>query len=332
LKKRAGFALVVLVALLVVSCVIAVSRGSVNIPWRTSLLILVGERGDWPASYERILLGVRVPRVLMAAVVGGSLSVAGVSFQALLQNPMADPYIIGVSAGAALGATVGIIGLGSLGFKLVPPLAFLGALGAMTTVYMLAKRGPRVPVVPLLLSGVAVSAFLSAVVSLLMVTHRERLDRVVFWLMGGLTGASWERLLSILPYTVVGFCIMYYFSRDLNALLFGEEQAAHLGVEVERVKAILLFTSTLVTAAAVSVTGLIGFVGLIVPHLMRLLTSPDHRILLPAAALGGASLLVVSDMLSRTLLSPAEIPVGILTAMMGGPFFLYLLYRRKGGM
>ncbi len=332
MKKRSGFVLVVLVALLAVSCVIAVSRGSVHIPWRTSLLILFGERGDWPASYERILLGVRVPRVLMAAVVGGSLSVAGVSFQALLQNPMADPYIIGVSAGAALGATVGIIGFGSLGFKLVPPLAFLGALGAMTTVYVLAKRGPRVPVVPLLLSGVAVSAFLSAVVSLLMVTHRERLDRVVFWLMGGLTGASWERLLSILPYTIVGFCIMYYFSKDLNALLFGEEQAAHLGVEVEKVKAILLFTSTLVTAAAVSVTGLIGFVGLIVPHLMRLLTSPDHRILLPAAALGGASLLVVSDMLSRTLLSPAEIPVGILTAMMGGPFFLYLLYRRKGGM
>lgn len=296
-----------------------------------SLFGTVGPEG----SADTIIWSIRLPRVLTASAVGATLAASGAVFQGLFQNPMADPYIIGSSAGASFGAALGILVLqtfGFAGFGPVPALAFAGALGATLLVYAIAKRGSRVPVLNLLLAGVAISSMLSALVSLLIFLQAtdERLWQIVFWLMGGLGGASWPKLLAALPYMVAGMTLVLVFARDLNALSLGEDQAHTLGISVEATKALLLAGSSLATAAAVAVSGLIGFVGLIVPHGVRLLLGPDHRLLLPAAALTGAIFLLAADTVARTIISPAQLPVGIITALVGGPFFLYLL-RSKGG-
>lgn len=267
---------------------------------------------------------------------GATLASAGVVFQGLFQNPMADPYIIGSSAGASLGVASGILLLQTVdfaGFGPVPGLAFAGALGATLLVYAVARRGRRVPVLNLLLAGVAISSMLSALVSLLifMQATDERLWQIVFWLMGGLGGSSWPKLLTALPYMASGLGLVFVFARDLNALSLGEDQAHTLGIPVEVTKGILLVGASLATAAAVAVSGLIGFVGLIVPHGARLILGPDHRLLLPAAAFTGAIFLLAADTVARTIISPAQLPVGIITALVGGPFFLYLLRNNGGG-
>ncbi len=338
-KRRWRVTVGALGGLLLVSCLLALASGSVAIPVREVARILLHRLpgvgppppAAWPASHEQIVLAVRSPRVALAAAVGATLGLAGAALQGLLRNPMADPYVIGVSSGAALGATLAMtLGLGKgLGLGMVPAAAFLGALASIAMVYTLARTGGRLPVLNLLLAGVAVGSFLSALVSALLVFAHRDVRPVIFWLMGGLGGRGWFHLAAASPYMLLGAGGILLLARELNALLLGEESARQLGVDTERVKLWLVAAAALATAAAVAVAGIIGFVGLVVPHMARLVVGADHRILLPAAGLGGAALLVLADTAARVALAPGEIPVGIITSLIGGPFFLYLLRRAR---
>jgi iron complex transport system permease protein len=288
--------------------------------------------GDFPAWAPRLLLDLRLPRIVLALVTGAALSTSGAAFQGVFRNPLAEPYLLGVSAGAGLGATIAIVWkpLGSLGIYTLPMLAFVGAVLAAFLVYRLATFSGHTSGASLLLSGVAVGSTLTAVMSFLMVATERDLHTVIVWLMGGVTTASWTKVYITLPVVAAGFLYMYLMSRRMNLLLMGEERARELGIDSQRTRRNLMVVAALTTAAAVSFTGLVGFVGLMVPHIMRLVVGPDHRRLLPATALFGALLLLLADTVARTVLAPAEIPVGIITAAVGGPFFLYLLRARKG--
>ncbi|KXB01832.1 hypothetical protein AKJ41_00155 [candidate division MSBL1 archaeon SCGC-AAA259O05] len=285
---------------------------------------------ETPGPVKSIILQVRLPRVITGALVGASLGVAGTTIQGIFRNPMAEPYTVGVSAGASLGAVSSIaLGLSFFGMYTIPFMSFLFGLGAILLVYNVAKVKGRLPIGVLLLAGIAVSLFLSSIVRMLMYTAGEELHGMVFWVMGGLWARNWTHVFMILPFISVGSGVIYYYSRGLNAMLLGEEQAQQLGHNVEKMKKILLILSALITSAAVSVSGIIGFVGLIIPHIMRILIGSDHRILIPASALGGGIFLVWADAVSRAMLAPIDLPVGIITAMAGGPFFIYLLRREK---
>ena len=283
---------------------------------------------DVRATYSTIVLQIRMPRILLAALVGLSLAIAGTVMQGFFRNPMADPSIIGVSSGAAVGAVAAI----TLPFALplgleLQSAAFVGGVVTAFVVYYIATEGGRTPVATLLLAGIAVQTFLGAVISFMLLRSGSSLEEAVYWLMGHLHYASWSRvgtLALILPPLLFG---LIAYSRDLNILLLGEEEAHNLGISVQRTKQLLLALSSIVTAMAVAVSGVIGFVGLIVPHMMRLLVGPDHRILLPTSALAGAIFLVAADTLARS--GPGEVPVGIVTAAVGAPFFLYLLRKRR---
>lgn len=323
---------------LFVAAVVATSLGSVNIPLKSVLGILASRlpgiggliEPSWSAAHETIVLKVRLPRVLLALVVGGGLSVAGVLFQGSLRNPLADPYIIGVSSGASLGAAVGLLlviprGIVSHGF--LPLFAFAGALLATSAVARLGQRRGRLEPTSLLLAGVAIGAFLTAVVSLLMVLRIENLQDVYLWLMGSLSGRSWSQLFMAAPYVLVGLLLALWLATDLNVYLLGEEAAHSLGIDVQRVQRLILTIGSLMAAACVAVTGVIGFVGLMVPHALRLVIGAEHRKLMLHSLWVGAIFLLAADTLARTVFSPLEIPVGIITAFVGGPFFIYLLKR-----
>lgn len=335
--KKQLFSILILLFLIISTCT-AIAIGSVTITISELLALLLKPLPDYIYGGEittvkkEILLSIRLPRVLLAGAVGSSLAVAGATFQGLFRNPMADPYVIGVSSGAALGAVISmVVGITYTfaGFGTVPFFAFLGGLASILFVYQMARVGKEVPVMTLLLAGIAISSFFSALVSLSTYFAGEELHQVVFWMMGGLGGASWQEVQVMVPYVLAGFCCIYLFARDLNAMLLGEETAKHLGIDTEKMKKILLVGSSLLVAAAVSTSGIIGFVGLVVPHFVRLVAGPDHRFLLPASALCGAALLILTDTLSRTVLAPRELPVGIITALLGAPLFIYLLKRRK---
>jgi iron complex transport system permease protein len=292
----------------------------------------------WPASSETIIWELRLPRVLTAMLAGGALGAAGAVFQALLRNPMADPYIIGTAAGASLGAIVGLmapvllpglaIGAGSawLGLSVVQLFAFCGALGTVLLVLAVARSGGRVGIVTLLLTGYAVSSVLAAGVALLMFLSGDALSAIFGWLMGSLQASSWPDLAIATPLVAVSFGLLLVRWRRLNVLLLGEAPATHLGIDVEREKLLLTVLATLATSAVVAVSGTIGFVGLVVPHVVRLAVGPDHRLLLPASLLYGGALLALADLGARLA---GGIPVGIVTALIGAPFFLWLL-RRSG--
>lgn len=279
-----------------------------------------------PESSEIIVRRIRLPRIVLGATVGFALALAGTVMQGFFRNPMADPSIIGVSTGAALGAVTFIVLPISVTFGL-PVFAFVGALVAAFTVYLIATQDGRTPVATLLLAGIALQTFLGAVISYLLLHAGDSLQTAVVWLMGHLRHSTWWRVQLALPVVVVLFVVLMAFARDLNVLLLGEDDAHTLGIEVERTKRILLATSSIVTAAAVAVSGVIGFVGLIVPHMMRLLVGPDHRILIPTSAIAGAAFLVATDTVAR--MGPGEMPVGIVTAALGAPFFLYLLRKEE---
>lgn len=290
----------------------------------------------WPSSSETIVWELRLPRIAAGMVVGAGLGCAGAVFQALLRNPLADPYIIGTAAGASLGAVsalllpsvLPLLAVGWFGLGLVQVLAFIGGLGAVLLVYAIARGRAGTPVVTLLLAGYAVSSLLAAGVALLMFVSGDRLAAVVSWLLGSLSGASWPRLALAAPLIVASFSLLLLRWRGLNALLLGEQQAAFLGVEVEREKRILTALAALATTAGVAISGTIGFVGLVVPHLLRLAFGPDHRLLLPASMVYGAVLLVLADLGARLV---GGIPVGVVTALIGAPFFLWLLRRSLVG-
>ncbi len=341
---RAGLVLGGGGVLLLLAMLAAVAIGSVGVGIGETTAIL-GRRllglplpATWTPAAETIIFELRLPRVLTAMLVGGGLAMAGTVFQALLRNPMADPYIIGTAAGASLGAIVGIlapvllpvlaIGAGTawLGLGIVQLLAFAGGIGTVLLVYAVARANGRVPVVTLLLTGYAVSSVLAAGVALLMFLSGRALGAIFGWLMGSLAGASWPSLAFAAPLLAVSFGLLLVRWRRLNVLLLGDAQAAHLGVEVEREKLLLTMLATLATSAAVAISGTIGFVGLVVPHLLRLATGPDHRLLLPASVLYGAALLTLADLGARLA---GGIPVGIVTALLGAPFFIWLLRRSR---
>jgi iron complex transport system permease protein len=289
---------------------------------------------DIPSQLETIIIQIRLPRIISGALVGAALAAAGVAYQGIFRNPMADPYVIGASSGAGLGAAVAIVlgvGYSVLGVNTLPVFAFFGSLMTVILVYSISRVGTKVPVMNLLLSGISVSIFLSAFITLLKVIAGERLHALTFWLMGGFSYSVWNDVWTIFPLIFFGTFVIYMYARDLNILVLGEEGAQHLGVEVERVKIVLLIAGALVTASAVSVSGLIGFIGLIIPHLTRILIGPDHRILLPTSTILGSSFLVMCDAIARIIAYPAELPVGVITALAGGPFFIYLLRKKREG-
>lgn len=284
-------------------------------------------------THETIVWQLRLPRVILAVLVGAGLASSGVVLQGLLQNPLADPYILGISSGAALGAVLSMLlgaGAFALGIYAVPATAFAGGMATVLIVYRLAWAGGRLSVTALILAGIAVGSLLSAVTSYLMITSGQNVHHIFFWLMGGFAGRNWVHVRVLAPYVIGGLAVMAAFTRSLNVILLGEEPAAYLGINVEKLKLILIASATMVAAASVAVSGVIGFVGLIVPHAVRLVVGPDHRVLLPSAALCGAIFTAAADALARTAASPQEIPVGIITALCGAPFFIYLLRKKRG--
>ncbi|MDN5277030.1 MAG: cobalamin transport system permease protein [Clostridiales bacterium] len=324
--KRSAYFLIAFLAFILMA-VFSISAGAVDMPLRKILDVFLG-KGD--EASRTIILALRLPRVIEAAVVGMGLSVAGAFFQGLLRNPMADPYVLGISSGAVLGATIAIVlGFGILGLN---AMAFIASLMTVFFVYAISKVGGRISMTTMLLAGIAVSAFMSAVISLMMLLNHGELSRIIFWTMGGFNLTSWEDVMFSVPVIAIGSFALYTFSRDVNAILTGEEVAEHLGVNTELVKKVVLALGSLVTATAVSVGGVIGFVGLIVPHISRLMVGADNRVLVPFSAIFGATFLLFADVVARVILKPVEVPIGIITAAFGGPFFLYLLIknRRKG--
>lgn len=334
--------MVVATAVLLASAILSVTQGAVAIPASTILEMLlsrvplIGDRigilAHWSAAQEVVVLQIRLPRVVLAGMVGASLSVAGATYQGLFRNPLADPYLIGVASGAGLGGIIALVlplpaVLYSLG--VVQWMAFAAGLATVGLVYLLARIGRTTPVTTLLLAGVALGSFATSVTSFLMYMHADKLHTAYSWLLGGFSLGNWNQVILILPYGVVGFGAIFVHARLLNVMQLDEEQAVQLGIDVERMKLVLVAAATLVTAASVSVSGLIGFVGIIVPHAVRLIWGPDYRVLLPMSTLVGALFLLWADTLARTALAPTEIPVGVVTAFCGAPFFLYLLRQRK---
>lgn len=333
-RFRQGLTFLSLSVSLILTVIFATMIGSVNIPPLTVLKILFSPilpSRSWSPIYEVIILDVRLPRVLLGALVGSALAVAGTTMQALFRNPMASPYILGISSGAAFGASLAmVLGMSFVtGIYAVPSMAFLFALLTVFVVYGIAKVGERTPVETLLLTGIAVGSLFSALVSFMLYVAGEKLSTIVFWLIGGFWTSDWNKVLVASPLILIGIATIFLFSRHLNLILMGEETAMNLGLEVETFKKVILVLASLITAAAVSVCGIIGFVGLIIPHLMRIAVGPDHRILLPSSCLVGATFLIWVDTLARTIIEPTELPVGIITALLGVPFFLYLLRKRK---
>jgi len=326
---------------LAIASLLACAFGAVTIPLPDILKMALNKMAVfdfspmWKAVDETIIFQIRLPRVVGGALVGAALATAGVLFQGLLRNPMADPYIIGTSAGAALGATIAMmlpINLAFLGFGLVPVAAFIGALATVILVYNLARVGGKTPIISMLLAGFVVSALLAAIMAFMMSMSDRfglNLHSVYSFLMGHISVTSWGQLAVVAPLVIGGIIGARFFVFHLNAFSLGEEGAAYLGIEIERDKMFILALGSLLTAAAVSISGLVSFVGLVVPHAVRLSLGPDHRLLLPASALAGAAFLVMADLLARLILAPVEIPVGVITAIIGAPFFIYLLRHTK---
>jgi len=316
--------------LLVLAMLASLALGAITVPGARLLDALLRSPGAEMGDLT-IIWDLRLPRVLLAACVGASLGVAGAAFQGLFRNPLADPYVIGASSGAAFGATLAMsfgVGVSALGLGSIPVAAFAGAMLTVALVYLVAETGGGTTVASLLLAGSAISAMLSAIVSFLMIWREQPWFSVFSWLLGGFSGRSWPQLLSILPFLGLGVGTLWLLSRPLDALTGGDELAASLGLRLRTTRLLIVAAAGLVVAACVSVSGIIGFIGLIAPHCARWLVGAGHGRLIPASALLGALLLVVADTAARTMLAPVEIPVGILTAGLGGPFFLYLLRTR----
>jgi iron complex transport system permease protein len=336
--------LLLLVLALILTVIVSLNVGYAQIPFPDVLSIL-GKQIPFLNGFVNIsgvsagdiaiVLQIRLPRIIAGVVVGAALAASGVLYQGVFKNPMADSYVLGVSAGAAVGATFSILfglSFAIFGFRLVQVAAFLGALFAMFLVYNISRVGSRVPVTTLLLCGIAVNFFLFAVVGLMEVIAGDELHAIVFWLIGGFSNVLWKDIWAMLPFIIFGTVVAYFYARDLNILALGEDTAQHLGVNVERAKLILLVIASLITGAAVSVSGLIGFVGLMIPHVTRQVIGPDHRILFPTSTIVGAIFLVICDDIARVVASPfastLELPVGIVTMLFGAPFFI-LLFRKK---
>jgi iron complex transport system permease protein len=313
------YALISLVILLVIVIIATSVIGSTHISLATG----------WTDIAKTIIFHIRLPRIILAGLVGAALSVAGTTYQGLFRNPLADPYLIGVAQGAGLGAVIGFLLPVSWQLAAIPLLAFAGAIVAVLIVSSIARVGKSLPMTTLILAGVALGAFLGAITSYLMIASGEKLHSIILWLLGTLSITNCSQGIMVTPYILIGTLVIWLYARPLNVMQLDEEQAQQLGINVERVKIILLAAATLITAAAISFCGIIGFVGIIIPHAIRLIWGPDHRFLLPLSTIAGAIFLILADTAARTLLAPTEIPIGVITAFIGAPFFLYLLRQKK---
>jgi iron complex transport system permease protein len=285
-----------------------------------------------PDAFTTILFQIRLPRIILTALTGAALAGSGSAYQGVFRNPLADPYLIGVASGAGLGAVLAMSFSWSynvLGLLIVPIAAFIGAILTVAAVYSMAKVGKTIPTTNLILAGVAISSFATALTSFLMLRSQGELRRAMVWLLGGAAMGGWQPVLAILPYVIIGSIALVLSGHTLNVLQFGDEQAQQLGINVEKVRLRIIVAASLTAAAAVSFSGIIGFIGLMVPHLIRLLFGSDYRRLIPLSIIGGAIMLLLADILARVLLAPQELPVGIVTAMTGSPFFLVVLRRSK---
>lgn len=328
---------IVAFVILLAVALFAVSQGSVRIPIDALIQIMVSRLpfvsldSNWPSTWETILWELRCPRVVLAGIVGASLAACGAAYQGLFKNPLADPYLIGVASGAGLGATVVLVSgipMYLVGVSVLPLAAFTGGLIAVGVAYTVARQSDGAALTTLILSGVAIASLAGAVTSLLMIRSDPELKPVLSWLLGGFISARWSQSLFVILYLIpVGLTLAAY-GRILNVMQLDESHAAQLGLNLERVKLVLVVSATLGTAAAVSFSGLIGFVGLVAPHVVRLAWGSDYRFLLPMSAFIGAGFLILADLIARTIVSPGELPVGIVTAFCGAPFFLYLLRKR----
>jgi len=338
MKMPLGRALALSVLALAAVLVLSVAIGPVNIPPHM-IWSVMAERAGWATAsvdeagmYSTILLDIRLPHAVLLLLTGAALAGSGASYQGLFRNPLADPYLIGVASGAGLGAVIAM----SIhwpedlaGLYVIPAAAFVGAALTVMLVYSLARIGKSVPTTTLILAGVAISSFATSLTSFLMLRSNEQLRRATGWLLGGSLMSGWQPVVALLPYVIVGLTALLASAHALNVLQFGEEQASQMGLPAERVKFWLVLAASLTTASAVAFSGIIGFIGLIVPHLVRLLWGADYRRLLPLSVVSGGTGLLIADLLARTVLAPQVLPVGVVTALAGAPFFLWVLRRAK---
>lgn len=324
-----------LILFLFFSIIFAVSIGPIEIEFKNTLAILLDRLGfqvpaTWTKVEQVIILKIRLPRVLMAVVVGAMLGVSGVAAQGLFKNPIADPYIIGISAAAGFGtALMTIIGITFFNLLSIPLIAFLFALLSVYIVYEFSQTNYRISTTALLLSGIAISFFFSAFTSFILFLSEDKTHYILSFLMGSFWGVTWREFYIVLGIMIPGTIALFFYGRDLNVMVFGDEVAQSMGVNIEQSKKVILFLMTLLTSTAVAFCGSIGFVGLIIPHMIRMVIGSDNPKLIPLSAIAGGLLLLWADILARTLIAPLEIPVGIFTALMGGPFFLYLIVQKK---
>ena len=314
---------------LFIALLLSLAIGSVSI---SPLDLWNALRGQGAELASTILWEIRLPRTVLIALVGASLGGSGAAYQGLFRNPLADPYLIGIAAGAGLGAVLAMSirwPYSFLGLLTTPLAAFAGALLAVTLVYFLARIGQTTPITNLILAGVAVSSFATSLMSFLLLRSAGEIRRAVSWLLGGVSLAGWDVTLALIPYLTLGMTILILHGYSLNLLQFGDDQATQMGLDVRRAKFIIIAAASLVTAAAVSFAGIIGFVGLVIPHIVRIWWGVDYRRIIPLSILGGASVLLFSDILARIVIAPQELPVGIVTALAGAPFFLWILRHAK---
>ena len=338
-KRKTGYLILAILLCLMIVWLCTIT-GAASVSVEDANRILLNKLFHLNVSLEEIsqrnitiIWNIRFPRIILGFIAGAALAVSGAGYQGIFKNPMADPFVLGVSSGAALGAAIGIvchftfrIGV----FNSTMLLAFVGSFAALILVYSISRVGRKAPVATLLLSGVAINSTLSALMSFLMMMNKQSMDQIMFWTMGTLNGKGWNQIKAVLPWVIIGLTVMLLSSRELDIMLTGEDTATQLGVNIEFVKRKILFASSLLTASVISVTVIIGFVGLVVPHVVRLFTGPKHRKLLPVSLIFGGAFMVICDTLSRSL-TTSEIPVGIITSICGGPFFLYLFRKSKKG-
>ena len=329
--SKTWFAYVASFFVLIAAVLVGVTVGSVSIP------VQVLWNPDLDEAASNILWNIRMPRVVLAGLVGASLAIAGAAFQGLLKNPLADPYTLGVSSGASVGAVVTLffgISVPVLGLFTLPVFSMIGAFLTMVTVMSFAKLIDRaMKMETIILTGIIFSSFLGSVISLMISLSGEELRQIIGWLLGSVSMRGWPYVTMALPFMLIGFLLLWINRRELNALVFGEERAKHLGVNVKRRKMMILIGGSILTGAAVAVSGTIGFVGLVVPHMTRMLFGSDHRHVLPLSFINGATLLIICDLVSRTIISPSELPIGVITAFIGAPVFAFIFWkqRRKAG-
>jgi iron complex transport system permease protein len=346
--KNFSFILIILFALMIASCVLSVCVGAVNISVLELWSIITYRAGfsdgiRFSAQQEAVFLNIRLPRIILGAVVGGTLAIAGSTLQGLFRNPLAEPGLIGISSGASLFAVLMIVlehrffGFMTItfGYYALAIAAFIGACITTFVVYRLAVGNGRADITTLLLAGIAINALAGSFTGLLTyISTDQQLRNITFWSLGSLGGASWRTVMGILPFVSVSLIVLPFFSKSLNVLALGESQAGHMGIDVKLIKKLTIIAATMGVGASVAVSGMIGFIGLVIPHILRMAFSADHRLVVPGSALLGASVLVVADLVARTILAPAELPIGILTAIIGAPVFIYIILveRKKRGI